>query len=104
MSLVSLEFSLWAAAVVLLYSFLPKRFQWKVAMLVSDVFYAIHGIEHIAFLVPEMPIAYLGGRWMQGACDCPSADGEEKECLLMIVGTLSFLLVYAKPAHRGGSF
>ena len=62
----SYEFLAFLAAVFLLYYLLPKKTQWVTLLAASYIFYALAGVEYLAFIafttVSSFAVAYLMGR------------------------------------------
>lgn len=62
MLLTSYEFLGFIAAVLLLYYIFPKRFQWKILLAASYVFYFIAGPSFLAFILTTTVTTYFAGR------------------------------------------
>lgn len=64
MSITTLSFLLLMAGTLVLYFALPKKCQWVVLLAASFVFYAIGGIQYLAFVVITATSIYFAGRVM----------------------------------------
>ena len=60
----SYEFLVFLAAVFLLYYLLPKRIQWIVLLVSSYIFYALAGVEYLAFIAVTTITSFLSARMM----------------------------------------
>ncbi len=60
----SYEFLMFLGVVFLLYYLLPKKIQWCVLLLASYVFYAIAGVEYLAFIAVTTLTSYIATRLM----------------------------------------
>ncbi len=65
MSLNSLSFILFFAAVLLVYYLIPKKYQWVVLLVASYTFYLFSGIKQVLYIISTTLITYCAGRWMQ---------------------------------------
>lgn len=64
MSITSLSFVLFAAAVYILYFALPARWQWCVLLAASTVFYLSCGVKSYLFVLITSASVYCAARWM----------------------------------------
>ena len=101
MNLVSINFLLFAALVVLLYYILPKRVQWLVLLAASIAFYLTYGWQKLPFLLASAVIAYFAGLKIEqfqvaSRKDTAAAKKKSRPVLLTAVALLVALLIYAK--------
>lgn len=69
MSLTSIEFLLFAMAVVFLYYILPKRVQWYVLLAASLLFYSLAGMRSVVYILVTASSTYVATRMMQQIAD-----------------------------------
>ena len=65
MTLNSLPFLLFLAAVVAIYYVVPKKFQWLVLLIASYGFYMATDITHVVYIIGTTVFTYISGRIMQ---------------------------------------
>lgn len=65
MSLISMEFLVFAFVAVLGYYLIPKRVQWMWLLLFSYIYYAASGIEYLFFIVYATAVTYGAGRLLE---------------------------------------
>ncbi len=65
MTLNSLNFLAFLAAVVIVYYIFPKKYQWFVLLVASYGFYLSSGIDHVVYIIATTLFTYLSGRLMQ---------------------------------------
>lgn len=66
-------FLVFAAVVLLLYYTIPKKWQWKLLLAASYLFYLSAGVQLLAFLLYTTAVTFLIALWMQ-----KRADAEER--------------------------
>ncbi len=100
MSFTEFRFFLFAAIVILAYYLLPKKIQWLVVLAASVIFYLTYGWRKIIFILLATWITWATGAWIsnvyQKEADATTAKKRCKPVLLLSVGILIALLLYAK--------
>lgn len=79
MSIVSLRFVAFAAVLVAVYFMVPKRWQWKVLLVASGIFYALNGIRSILFIAITIVTQYYLGLALERKNVAMAAEIEEKK-------------------------
>lgn len=74
MTLNSLTFLAFLAAVVIVYYAFPKKYQWFVLLVASYGFYLSSGIDHVVYIIATTLFTYLSGRLMQRIRDKQQAQ------------------------------
>ncbi|MBR5406330.1 MAG: MBOAT family protein [Lachnospiraceae bacterium] len=59
MSFISIDFALFAIAVLVLYYCFPKKYRWVILLIASYVFYGMTGIENFAYILVTTVSAYI---------------------------------------------
>lgn len=77
MSIVSLRFLAFAAALVAAYFMVPRRWQWKVLLAASAIFYALNGIRSILFIAITIATQYFLGLALERENAAMAAEIEE---------------------------
>lgn len=79
MSIVSLKFVAFAAILVAAYFLAPKRWQWKILLAASAIFYALNGIQSILFIAITIATQYCLGLALEKKNEAMAAEIEEKK-------------------------
>ncbi|MCQ2546183.1 MAG: MBOAT family protein [Clostridia bacterium] len=99
MSIVSIEFLIFIAAVLLAYYLVPGKIQWIVLLLASYCFYFLAGVLPLLFVMATTALVYGSGRRLEKIKDEAASKKEAKAgmkktlviTMVMIFGTLLVL-------------
>lgn len=108
MSILSFEFLVFAAAVILVFYLLPKKARWIVLLAASLGFYLMGGWQGFVYLLAVTLITWMGGRWIHRLhvqTDAAKADENPAlafrlkrrmrrilvGCLLLVLGAMVFV-------------
>jgi len=69
MNLLSFQFLVFCAALVILYFAIPKRFQWWLLLVFSLIFYATTGLQNLLFVLITASSTYMATHLMQRLAD-----------------------------------
>ena len=64
MSIISLKYILFIAAVVLVYYIIPKKYQWIWLLIASYAFYLTAGVYYVGYLLFTTVSTFLCGKWL----------------------------------------